>query len=39
METKDLQAQLDAETLNFFNYIFGKVFDVEVQGHVHSEED
>ena len=39
METKDLQAQLDAETLNFFNYILGKVFDVEVQGHVHSEED
>lgn len=39
MEMRELQAQLDAETLNFFNYILGKVFDVEVQGHVHSEED
>lgn len=39
METKELQTQLDAETLNFFNYILGKVFDVEVQGYVYSEED
>ena len=31
MEMKELQAQLDAETLNFFNYILGKVFDVEVK--------
>ena len=36
---KELQAQLDAETLNFFNYILGNVFNVEVQGYVHSEED
>lgn len=28
---KELQAQLDAETLNFLNYILGKVFDVEVK--------
>ena len=39
MDTKELQTQLDAETLNFFNYILGKVFDVEVQGYVYSEED
>lgn len=25
--------------LNFFNYILGYVFDVELQGYVHSEED
>ena len=39
METKELQTQLDTETLNFFNYILGKVFGVKVQGYVHSEED
>lgn len=39
MDIKKLQAQLDTETLNFFNYILGKFFDIEVQGYIHSEED
>lgn len=39
MELKDLQIQLDAENLNFFNYILAKMFNVELQGYVYSEED
>ena len=39
METKELQAQLDAENLNFLNYILGKTLNVEMQGYVYSEED
>lgn len=31
--------QLDAETLDFFNYILAKMFNVELQGYVYSEED
>ena len=34
-----LQSQLDAETLDFFNYILAKMFNVELQGYVYSEED
>ena len=39
METKELQVQLDAENLNFLNYILAKMFNVELQGYVYSEED
>lgn len=39
METNELQRQLDAENLNFLNYILGNVFDVELQGYVYSEDD
>ena len=39
MELKDLQNQLDAENLNFLNYILAKTFNVELQGYVYSEED
>lgn len=39
METNELQAQLDAETLEFLNYILGNVFNVELQGYIYSEED
>lgn len=39
METKELQAQLDAETLDFLNYILAKMFNVELQGYVYLEED
>lgn len=36
METNELQAQLDAETLEFLNYILGSVFNVELQGYIYS---
>ena len=39
MEIKDLQSQFDAENLNFLNYILAKMFNVELQGYVYSEED
>lgn len=39
MELKDLQIQLDAENLNFLNYILAKMFNVKLQGYVYSEED
>lgn len=39
METNELQRQLDAENLNFLNYILGNVFDVELQRYVYSEDD
>ncbi len=39
MELKDLQNQLDAENLNFLNYILAKMFNVELQGYIYSEED
>ena len=39
METKELQAQLDAENLDFLNYILGNVFYVELEGCVYSEEE
>lgn len=39
METNELQSQLDAENLNFLNYILGNVFEVELQGYVYSEDD
>ena len=39
METNKLQSQLDAENLNFINYILAKMLNVELQGYVYSEED
>lgn len=39
MDMKVLQAQLDAETLDFLNSILGNMFDVELQGYIYSEED
>lgn len=39
METSELQNQLDAENLNFLNYILAKMLNVELQGFVHTEED
>ena len=39
MKTSELQSQLDAENLNFLNYILAKTFNVELQGYVYSEED
>ena len=39
METSECQSQLDAENLNFLNYILAKMFNVELQGYIYSEED
>ena len=39
MKTSELQSQLDGENLNFLNYILAKMFNVELQGYVYSEED
>lgn len=39
MEMDKLQSQLDAETLDFFNYILAKMFNVKLQGYVYSEGD
>lgn len=39
METKELKSQLDAESLKFLNSILAKMFNVELQGYVYSEED
>lgn len=39
METNELQRQLDAENLNFLNYILAKMLNVELQGYVYSEDD
>lgn len=39
METNELQSQLDAENLDFLNYILAKMLNVELQGYVYSEED
>lgn len=39
METNELQRQLDAENLNFLNYILEKMLNVELQGYVYSEDD
>lgn len=39
MEIKYLQNQLDAESLKFLNSILAKMFNVELQGYVYSEED
>lgn len=39
MEMDKLQSQLNAENLNFLNYILAKMFNVELQGYDYSEED
>ena len=39
METSEYQSQLDAENLNLLNYILAKMFKVELQGYIYSEED
>lgn len=39
METSELQSRFDDENLNFLNYILAKMFNVELQGYVYSEED
>ena len=39
METSEYQSQLDAENLNFLNYILAKMLNVELQGYVYSEDD
>lgn len=39
MEIEYLQNQLDAESLKFLNSILAKMFNVELQGYVYSEED
>lgn len=39
MKTSELQSQLYDENLNFLNYILAKMFNVELQGYVYSEED
>lgn len=39
MDTKELKSQLDAERLNLLNSILAKMFNIELQGYVYSEED
>lgn len=39
MEIDELQEKLDAESLDFLNYILGNVFNVELEGCVYSEEE
>lgn len=39
MKPDELQEKLDSESLDFLNYILGKVFNVELEGYVYSEEE